>query len=1034
MTQPNTTTASIVTHKRPAHLFRGVLVVLACGKSIIHRLVGCFSTNGLASFASASIRSSVIVLMSAAASLHAAVPVVSSQSSLTVVPGITIAYQIKATNAPTSYGATGLPPHWTINTTNGVVLGRVAQTGLIGTNIVFNVTATNASGSSAPLVVTCSVVPSAMASQQYRIGSTAAPAPVPYWVSAPVLPDDTVLVTGGRLLSSTLAHLAPLDNGAVGAPAFPTLGFVPWGVVIPGTATSRSLHVGIPATWNNGIYALRLANGSTTGPAILINAPDPWFAMGDGGMEVSPGGTLYVSGHCLAYPGQTTTIALVQNGTVVSTMIGTSFAKDQRGWGYAVFASVPSVPYGLYEVWIHNGFGGSNGWSKVTDPLSVIPPYSWPSPTVTFQNMAGATDDAKMAAAIAALPVGGGTIVLPGRTINFTASLVLPTTCRLKGQGKASTLLSFAGACVSPLVSNSIITRGNFALEDLKIYAPAAFTGVAVQFADLPGYLPGWLKHVDVQLDTPVPSGIVGLQAGVCVWLNKTTDFTMEDCVFDSIMPVRGVDTVFGLRLSRCTLNWRYNSLVLYGMTTHVIIDSCFFNIRGNPTTNRWVDFPNPNPGIQYEAAESGVGSPGGQYIKNVLLSNCFHTRDDHSFAMPNYVGFTSDGTTSIYTGLFTANGTTLTLQSPTLSILNGVAADYDWAGCRASILQGAGAGQHRTVVTGAISNQTNLTIDRPWDVAPDSSSVIDIGCQIGNTLMINNDWREARCIQLFFNGVNNTVAGGNIGSSDGQTTFCSIWSGYHYEGFYTNSQMHFISTNNQFGKVLYVNVVSAGLPPYTLPSYTAQASFIVRDMRESNSGSVTVATASGQMNGTTPLHFPVRDFLIERVPGPVTYSKIDDYGGSYAVRLVDVTGTALPTTAVRLSDAPYGDTVTIPQDYLAWAVGYGLPVNSSALDTDGDGSANLLEYAFGTSPITRSPPQTGSCVIGNKQGVFTFERPKWVTGVTYTLQWSSNLTTWTNAARQPTIVFSSATTDTLQAIIPATQTRYFLRIKVSYP
>jgi len=993
------------------------------------------SVNSYFSFiTSVSARLFVLILITAAASLQAAVPVISSPTSLTVVPGITIAYQIKASNAPTSFGATGLPTNWTINSTNGVVQGRIAQAGLVGTNIVFNVKATNASGTSALVAVTLSVTAPSMASQQYRIGSTAGPAPVPYWVSAPVLPDDTVLVTGGRLLSSTVAHLAQLDNGAVGAPALPTLGFVPWGAVTPGTATTRSLHVGIPSTWSTGIYALRLANGSMTGPSILVNAPDPWFAMGDGGIEASPGGTLYLGGHCLAYPGLTTTIALVQNGSVVSTLTGTSFAGDQRGWGYAVSTTMPSVPYGLYEVWIHNGFGGANGWAKVADPLSVIPAYSWPSATVNFGSMAGANDDAKMTAAIAALPSSGGTIVLPGRTINLTSSLVLSKACRLQGQGKASTLLSFASSCVSPLISNSSSNRVNFALEDLKIYAPAAYTGVAVQFAYQQAYLPGWLKRVDVQLDVPVPSGGTGNNTGVCVWLRQTTDFTMEDCVFDSTDPVKGFDTVFGLRLSRCTLNWKDMSLYLYGMTTHAIIDGCTFNIRGNPTTNRWVDYSNPNPGIGYGAFKAGTGVPGGQYIKNVLLSNCVHTRDDHSYAMPSYVGFTSDGENSIYTGFFSASGTTLTLPSPTMSTSGGVTAVYDWAGSRASILQGTGAGQHRTVVTGATPNQTNLTIDRPWDVLPDSTSVIDIGCQIGNTLMINNDWSEARLIQLYFNGVNNTVAGGNIGSSDGGTTTCCTWSGYHYQGFFPDSQIHFLSINNQFGKVQYLNIVSAGSSPYTLPCYAGQASFVVRDMRVSNSGSVAAVTQSGRMNGTTPIYVPARDFLIERVPGPLTYTLLNDYGSSYAARLVNVTGTSLPTTAVRLSDTPYGQAVTIPQAFAIWAAGYGVPTDNPALDSDGDGTPNLLNYAFGTSPVIPSSLQPATCNVGGGQCIFRFTRPKWVTGITYTLQWSADLHSWTNANSQPAVTSTTATTETLEATVPASITRYFLRLHVTSP
>ena len=910
------------------------------------------------------------------------------------------------------------------------------QTGLVGSNIVFSVTAANTSGTSTPVSVTCAIAAPSMASQQYRFGPTAAPAPVPFWVSTPVLPDDTVLVTGGRFSDSTVAHLAQLDNGVAGTPAFPQLGFVPWGAVTPGTATSRSLHVGIPADWSVGVYALRLANGGTNGPVIFVNAPDPWFAMGDGGMEVSPGGTLYIGGHCLAYPGQTTTVALVQNGSVAASLTGTSFAGDQRGWGYAVSAAIPSVPYGLYEVWLHNGFGGKNGWAKVADPLSVIPAFSWPTGTVEFASMSGTTDDEKMAAAMTALPSAGGSIVLPARTINITASLVLPKTCRLKGQGKAATLLSFSGSCVSPLINGWMypnhVDRGNFALEDLKIYAPAAFAGIAVQVAYQPDYLPGWMKRVDVQLDAPVAPGGSGGNIN-CVWLRKTTDFTMEDCEFDSSTPVRGLDTVFGMRLSRCTLNWREGPLTLYGVTTHVMADNCTFNIRGDPTTNRWVEQPNVNPGISFGAFQSGVGSIGGQYIKNVLLCNCIHTRDDHSYTMPGYVGYTSDGQNSIYTGPFTASGTSLTLPACTTTNSSGVAAVYDWAGCRASILEGAGAGQHRTVVTGATPGQTHLTIDRPWDVAPDSTSVIDIGCQVGNTLMIANDWSEARLIQLYFNGVNNTVAGGNIGNSDGYTT-CSARSGYHYQGYFPNAQMQFVSINNQYGQVYYRNITAIGSAPYTQPYYVGQASFVVRDMRESNSGYVTGNTQSGSVSGTNTVYLPVRDFLFERFPGPLTHAVPSDYAGSYAARLVDVTGTTLPATAVRLADAPYSLPATIAQDYAIWEAGYGIPADSSTLDPDEDRCPNLLEYAFGTSPVSYDSRPIITFTIDNRQCEFGFARPKWVTGITYTLQGSDDLLIWTNVVSQPTVVSSNTISETLAAILAADKVSYFFRLSVASP
>lgn len=78
-------------------------------------------------------------------------PVITSPLTASGALGVPFSYQIGATNAPTSYGATNLPPGLTVNTSTGVISGTPSSGGSTSVTI----TAANAGGSvSATLVLT----------------------------------------------------------------------------------------------------------------------------------------------------------------------------------------------------------------------------------------------------------------------------------------------------------------------------------------------------------------------------------------------------------------------------------------------------------------------------------------------------------------------------------------------------------------------------------------------------------------------------------------------------------------------------------------------------------------------------------------------------------------------------------------------------------------------------------------------------------------------------------------------------------------
>lgn len=81
--------------------------------------------------------------------LSSQAPVIASSLVANAAIGFPFSYQIGATNLPTSYGASGLPPGLSINTANGLISGTPTQSGSFNVTV----TATNASGTGSAMLI-----------------------------------------------------------------------------------------------------------------------------------------------------------------------------------------------------------------------------------------------------------------------------------------------------------------------------------------------------------------------------------------------------------------------------------------------------------------------------------------------------------------------------------------------------------------------------------------------------------------------------------------------------------------------------------------------------------------------------------------------------------------------------------------------------------------------------------------------------------------------------------------------------------------
>ncbi|MBB5034020.1 hypothetical protein HNQ65_003611 [Prosthecobacter vanneervenii] len=163
----------------------------------------------------------------------------------------------------------------------------------------------------------------------------------------------------------------------------------------------------------------------------------------------------------------------------------------------------------------------------------------------------------------------------------------------------------------------------------------------------------------------------------------------------------------------------------------------------------------------------------------------------------------------------------------------------------------------------------------------------------------------------------------------------------------------------------------------------------------------------------------------------PAHYISLNNLGSL----VLDVNGTTLNATFLRETGA-VNDSFTLIKQGAAdsdgdgltdeFEIANGLNRNSSSdatTDSDGDGISNLVEFAFGTNPnssdpgklvvsngtiISRGQPDvsiTSTATSVDFRADFCRRKDQSTAGITYTVQFSSDLTTWQSSTVTPTVI-----------------------------
>jgi Pectate lyase superfamily protein len=565
--------------------------------------------------------------------------------------------------------------------------------------------------------------------------AAAAAGPSVFWASSPLQPGETALLYGDGLETAADVRFVRLADGPAEEPGRePRPGDPARGVgAKPVQPSPASVKAVVPATLQPGVLAawVRTRDGWT--PPVFLNRPDPWWTQGDRGLTASPGGWLAVFGTSLAWPGRPDArprLALVGDNGRRRVLVDLVESGPFR-----VTARVPpDVAEGRYRVWAHGGLGGQDAWAGGL-VIRVERPEAWPTRVLSVADF-GATGDgtrddtAAIGKALEEAGRTGGVVYFPRGLYRITATLDVPPRTVLRGERQD--LVDLFWPDTSAALPAVVRGRHSFALEDLTLHFVNA-------------------QHGIVATETGPEAGRVLIRRVRARWMLYSGNLKPEvvDQRFRESLRLStgGGDLVRltgrDVEVTDCDLSSAGRVLVLQGVEGAVIARNLLRNGRWG-----WYDLDGGER-IVFErntVAGGDLMSTGGAISTYRAPSSRFvyyaHNtlRDLYGW---DREAMTTDAGGGEYVGpIASATATTVTYPTPP-----GWSAER-LPGRAAFVIGGKGRGQVRRI---AGSTDRSLTVEAPWDVVPDSTSVVGITAYRGNYLFVGNTATDASVtIQLF--------------------------------------------------------------------------------------------------------------------------------------------------------------------------------------------------------------------------------------------------------------------------------------------
>jgi hypothetical protein len=569
-------------------------------------------------------------------------------------------------------------------------------------------------------------------------------------------PSEVLSLAGAGLTETVVLKLWAIPNDT-SAP----MSVVPLPATPPAASTSLTVFAAsgdnvmteIPPGIADGAYAIYASadGGTTWSSPFLINSAQPWYL---DHATAAPGALVTVIGPTVSRAGATPQVYLRSSAGL--TACAATAASE-----YEVAFTVPAtLASGTYTVLVSNGRGGHYAYDSSL-PLTVggaaAPPGTTYNVVADFgADPTGATDatpSIQNALAAAAAHPGGARVSLPAGTYTINSKLSLAAGAagiQIVGAGAGSTTVRMSdGAPFSPdiPINKSTDVQGVKADDQygMLYLAPSS------QPVELSGITFDTNGKRGVVLEIDGRNGVsvtetafvadsypddVSLYAGVCsILAQNTREVTIDGCSFTcnkgifliNVVDVRVQNNTFAIFYPRHPGDpnaaphadndgvqvWGARRLTIRG-NTFARGSSTYHYARAVQTGALKIshglfgtaDACGVEDLLIAHNTVDGAGQPGGSNNGEVFVGDTFNGITGGIEAIP---------VSSATANTIAASGVTFAVNSA-----------QDPIGAHVFLLNGTGAGQVRRVVG---NTTTTLTVDRAWDVLPDTTSsfVVDV-------------------------------------------------------------------------------------------------------------------------------------------------------------------------------------------------------------------------------------------------------------------------------------------------------------------